>query len=432
MAVHHDRHWNGLARPAISKHEYILEHLSEAHRAFSGDDGFRDENALLTDLRSVFDWIAQEKAATRVQRGRLARRRPELNKLFPEFAKRLLMLEMEGGRWLELDEFLAFCLKDDLLQQQLEKARAITVYGIEAGGKRTVKDQHDRLHMVETGVPAPLLPWETSHRIEWRIVGMRHSQRGSPVTYGGMRIAPGVSIQSPPFQGGGINGTLRLWPAGYHTTAQTQLKQKMVTLPGGACCDDPPAGKQWCCVGLCGVPAGTCLVVRFFIGDMMSARRRCTWSEGHHTKQVWAPLLDDVPQQLIEATELTVGVEIFANHGSDATAIHRCPADWRAAARKRRRPTLHKGGEPSLPGTRSLPSLWAGPRASSAALSGSASLTSLGSLGLGGVSSVSLGVGSASAADAASASDVSSPAKSSPYRRSMLTRTSAMPGLVQW
>merc|ERR1719401_2982544 len=99
----------------------------------------------------------------------------------------------------------------------LNRARTVTVYGVDGSGKRSYKDFRDPAHMCETGAAPPLLPWEVSHVVEWRIEGLTVSRKGAPAMYAGVPIRPGTSIASPPFRAGGVCGSLRLWPAGYYS-----------------------------------------------------------------------------------------------------------------------------------------------------------------------------------------------------------------------
>jgi len=57
------------------------------------------------------------------------------------------------------------------------------------------------------------------------------------------------------------------------------------------------------------MPQGTCLRLRFFVGDTQSNIRDCYWGEGALVNQIWMPDSTDPPK----VKDLVVGVEVLRN-----------------------------------------------------------------------------------------------------------------------
>jgi len=303
----------------MSKHNYMLAHQAEAREAFEeGLDTFKSGNALLSDLRKMFDWMAQEEGATKIASRKFKQRLPEIHKKFPQLAMSFTRMDENSDCWLTWEEFASFCLKDEGLKKMLKRSTSMTVYGLDGAGTRTYKDFMDPAHMCETSIAPPLLPWEKAHVVEWRIEGLKPCYKGAPCIFAGKPVVAGSCFASPPFRAAGVNGYLRFWPAGYWT--ETQRRRKAALPPssedivsGGA--NPLPPVDSWCCVGAV-VPTGTHLVLRFFVGDAKSPKRECFWSEGNHAHGIWAPPSIQVPKELIDSNEVVVGLEIIQNLGA--------------------------------------------------------------------------------------------------------------------
>lgn len=309
----------------------------------------------------MFDWMAQERGAARMSMRHFKTRLPEIHKKFPQLTKAFMRMDMNNDCWLEWEEFASFCLRDERMKEMMRRAMTVSVYGRDKDGSRTYKDSHDPTFACETGMPTPILPWESAHVVEWRIEGLRLSRKGSPATYAGVVVRPGTSIASPPFRAAGINGFLRFWPAGFYT--ETNRRKKASAPPGenelisgGHCL--APCANSWCCIGAC-LPHGSHLILRFFVGDESCARRECFWSEGIHSEQLWAPSAQEAPADLIHRDELIVGVEILRNLGKRHGRPH--PKQIRHSTRINHRPELPDpdpvNGSVLLGRARSFPSL---------------------------------------------------------------------------
>lgn len=203
--------------------------------------------------------------------------------------------------------------------QRAKRETTVSVYGKERGGQISYKEALDPHRQCEVGTVPPLLPWEISHVVEWRIENLMIGKlKGSPVMHGPIVVRPGISMASPPFRGAGVTGYLRFWPAGYWTEAQRRLK---TTVSAPHFMSDernqspypmPPAD-AWCCIG-CHVPAGTHLQFRFFAGNKKSCKRQCFWHDGNFPGMLWSP--DDLARPILgEGDTFTVGIEIFRNLG---------------------------------------------------------------------------------------------------------------------
>jgi hypothetical protein len=284
----------------------------------NGEPEFEDDAALIKEMRSIFDWMAQERGAKAISSRKFKQRLPELHRRMPQVASSFRRMDVNGDGWLEWSEFANFCLKDARLQHQMQKTTTINVYAKERGGLVAHKDMLCPDRQCEIGTVPPLLPWEMSHVIEWRIENVIISPvRGAPVkSKGDQVVRPGMSLASPPFRGAGVCGFLRFWPAGYWTEAQKRMKE-MVSAPHfksdkSICGPYPmPPPDAWCCLG-CVLPAGTHLVLRFFAGDQKSEKREVFWHEGNFPGMLWSPEHLERPV-LREGDSITVGVEIFRN-----------------------------------------------------------------------------------------------------------------------
>lgn len=281
---------------------------------------FEEDHKLIQELKAIFDWMAQEKNATKISRRAFTHRLPELQRRMPQIARSFRFMDKNGDSWLEWWEFKVYCLSEPSLVHQMKKASTVTVYAKERDGQISYKELLDPIRMCDVGTCPSLLPWEMSHVIEWRIDNLICSkQGGAPVRHGPTVVRPGTSFASPPFRGAGVCGFLRFWPAGYWTEAQRRLKVQAATphCISDAKANGPhpsPPPDAWCCVG-CSVPAGTHLVIRFFVGDRKSEKREVFWHEGNFPGMLWAPEGMERPV-LKEGDSYRVGVEIFRNLGA--------------------------------------------------------------------------------------------------------------------
>jgi len=222
---------------------------------YHGVPEFEEEGELIKELRSIFDWMAQEKGALKIPSRKFKERVPELHRRMPQIASSFRRMDANGDCWLEWSEFATFCLKDKRLLHQMKRTTTISVYGKEKGGQISYKELLDPHRQCEVGTIPPLLPWEVSHVVEWRIENLVIGPlRGSPVLHGPIVVRPGISLASPPFRGAGICGFLRFWPAGYWTEAQRRLKT-MVAAPHFSSDEQNkspypmPPPDAWCCLG---------------------------------------------------------------------------------------------------------------------------------------------------------------------------------------
>lgn len=364
----------GVSSNEQSKYAYYLEHQADALKAYEGSNDMFSaaDTALLGELRVVFDWMAEETNATKMSSRMFKRRLPEIHKKVPFLSSNFRRMDANGDCWLEWHEFAEFCLRDPRVAKMMQRARTITVYGLEKNCKRTYKEQHDPSQMCETSVSPPLLPWEVSHVVEWRIQNLSLSRKGSPVMYGGVVVRPGRSLASPPFLAAGVNGFLRFWPTSYWTETQRRKKRENTL-----CEDDeatglfenngstvrrdltlPPHHTSWCSIGLF-VPEGTRIHMRFFVlGGATSDVRENYWNAGVHPNQIWSPPETEAPPDWKEGDSVTVGVEIFRNHN----ALHSRPGGRRyttPAQRSLQRPsiptTMDVKNSKLLGGSRSVP-----------------------------------------------------------------------------
>lgn len=310
------------------------------------DSEFEEGSPLLRELRAIFDWMAQERGAEKIPSRKFKQRLPELHRRMPQIAGSFRRMDANGDCWLEWEEFASFCLKDVSLMQQMRRTTTISVYAKEKSGEITYKEQLDPHRMCEVGTIPPLLAWETSHVVEWRIENLLIGPSSTcPVTHGPMVVRPGSSMASPPFRGGGVSGFLRFWPAGYWTEAQQRLKVHCsaphfsadVKVQGPYPMPPPEA---WCCLGIM-MPAGTHLVFRFFAGDKKSEKRQVFWHEGSHPGMLWAPESLERPR-MKPGDSLTVGVEIFRNLGAENSML---PKPHKQQGAKKRTPQIIETSE---------------------------------------------------------------------------------------
>lgn len=309
----------------MSKHGFFLENRSAAREAFERPallavaHELEDQDPLLRELRLIFDWMARETGAKRISSRLFKQRLPDIHRKFPQLANNFARMDANSDCWLDWDEFACFCLKDERLAKSLRRAASVSVFGLSRTGERSFKDPFDPTHMCELGASPAILPWETSHIVEWRIEGLRIGQPGQPLVHAGTLVRPGASVASPPFRAAGVCGFLRFWPAGYWT--ESQRTRRTSEIPGaeaarseGRC--RPPSASSWCCVGAC-LPRGSHLALRFFVGDEASERRECYWGEGTHVHQLWGPKSAAPPNELRrrgpEDATLVVGIEILRN-----------------------------------------------------------------------------------------------------------------------
>mmetsp|Transcript_32317 Transcript_32317/g.57191 ORF Transcript_32317/g.57191 Transcript_32317/m.57191 type:complete len:420 (+) Transcript_32317:125-1384(+) len=329
----------------------------------SGEPEFADEKPLLKELRAIFDWMAQEAGATRIPSREFKQRLPMLHRRMPFMASSFKRMDANGDCWLEWDEFVNFCLSDVRLIQQMRRTSTISVYGRQRKGPVMYKEQLNPQLMCEMGTPPPLLPWEAAHVVEWRVEGLVIGPRkGSPVYNGNQIVRPGTCVASPPFRGAGCCGFLRLWPSGYWTEAQRRSKVDVPHATADTLVIGPypmPPSNAWCCLGAC-MPAGTHLVLRFFVGDMKSEKRECYWHSGTHPGTLWSPPQQE-PPILKEGDSITVGIEIFRNLGG---VVEKKPAPHKEKVMKGMTPGIKEPFEswkrPGIDRSTSLPALPSG------------------------------------------------------------------------
>lgn len=331
----------------MSKYAYFLSNKDAARNAYEDHvEAFSDGDALISQLRRLFDWMAEEVGADRIPSRKFKMRLPEVHRKFPHFTTSFSRMDANGDAWLEWKEFVNFCLKDQRLADSVRRSICVTVYGVDRAGVKAFKEVLDPAHMCETGISPPILPWETAHIVEWRIEGLKLSHRGSPTTYGGIEVRPGSFIASPPFRAAGAHGFLRFWPQGYYPTPTSRRKAALPVGHEKIMSDGShpmPSHESWCCIGAC-MPAGTHLVFRFFIGDAKSDEREFFWSSCTHARQLWAPPdRQPAPGLLKDDGVFTIGVEILRNvhthdgkdvmHHGDLAARHSTRPAVRSAAK---------------------------------------------------------------------------------------------------
>lgn len=328
----------------MNKYDFFMLNRDAAIEGTNGIPAFVGATTLLTELRTVFDWIAQEPRAQRIPCRVFRQRLPEIHRIFPQVASSFARMDANGDGWLTWSEFVTFCLRDERLPKILQRSSCLTVYG-RADGSRTYKDALDPARTCELCGPPPILPWETSHVVEWRIEGLQLSCKGSPVAYRGMPLRPGGSIASPPFQAAGVSGFLRFWPMGYWTGTQRQRKSAIPPGTEALVAGAPsqlPSTSSWCCLGVC-LPPGTHLVVRFDVHGLKSPAKECYWEVGTSAAQLWAPPESEAPADLVAAIgPVVVGIEILRNLAAD----HCVPRPERVgpSARRARRPPVSDAG----------------------------------------------------------------------------------------
>lgn len=335
----------------MSKFDYLLAHRESAQAAYKQEvAAFGDSNDLLQELRIVYDWIAGEKGLDRITRRQFRSAMPEVNKHFPQLAKSFAKMDVNGDCWLDWTEFVDFCIKDEKFLKVMKRATCMIVYGVDFNGARTYKIPEDSHLSCEMSIAPPLLPWEQSHIVEWRIYGLDYSgtHRGLPVYYHGRHVRHGTSIASPAFRAAGVCGYLRFWPVSYWTEPQLRKKSSVPGLKGEK--DNPstgiclPSANSWCCIGMC-LPPGSHVQAHFHVGQFRSELQECFFSKGTSGGQLWAPKGLAPPEEIrtmSKGTPLVVCVEIVRNKG----VLHQKPSVKRVHEKHRfnTRPALNPVG----------------------------------------------------------------------------------------
>lgn len=275
---------------------------------------------------------------------------PEVNKHFPQLAKSFAKMDVNGDCWLDWTEFVDFCIKDEKFLKVMKRATCMIVYGVDFNGARTYKIPEDSHLSCEMSIAPPLLPWEQSHIVEWRIYGLDYSgtHRGLPVYYHGRHVRHGTSIASPAFRAAGVCGYLRFWPVSYWTEPQLRKKSSVPGLKGEK--DNPstgiclPSANSWCCIGMC-LPPGSHVQAHFHVGQFRSELQECFFSKGTSGGQLWAPKGLAPPEEIrtmSKGTPLVVCVEIVRNKG----VLHQKPSVKRVHEKHRfnTRPALNPVG----------------------------------------------------------------------------------------
>lgn len=327
----------------LSKFDYFLQHRPAACDGYSNihqHQAFSDGNELLHELRTVFDWIAEEKGVDRVTLRKFNERLQEIHRVFPLLSKSFAQMDSNNDCWLEYSEFVEFCLQDKRLDKQLRRSTRITVYGLDANGRRTYKDTVDPDVMCEMSVPPPILPWEVCHVVEWKIANYEPDSHAKIV---GPRVQPGFSMASIPFRAAGVCGYLRFWPVSFYTATQRRKRAAVLPVVDDCCTGrsfDPPDARSWCCLGAC-FDDNVHLHIRFFVADQRSEVRTYFWTRGINSHQVWSPPSPYVPSE----GPLLVGIEIHRNlrmqNGRPEVRSHN------AQERNNVRPNLNQPAKPS-------------------------------------------------------------------------------------
>jgi len=303
-------------------------------------DIFGDQNELLGQVRVIFDWLAQKPDATTISRARFQERAPELERKFPQIASSFGRIDEHGHGCFTLEEFQNFCFKSSWLQARTKKLEAVTVFGCDAAGNRTYKENADPEFMCELQSSSPLLPWEVCHIVDWRLANLRSHPMWTAPRVGGLPWPAGKHFDSSPFCAAGARGFLRFWPGGQFNAPQQRLRSFPNMNRGGDYFDDSHThapGARGCCIGLI-MPPGTHLTFRFFVGQARSQVRELTWSFGGHAAQVWSPI-EDGPPSLADGEHLVAGVEILKNFNLPRKLKARC---LDAATRSRMKPLMQE------------------------------------------------------------------------------------------
>lgn len=337
----------GVSKEAsVSKFRYLLEQNSDALRETDLIENpfeaecFVDRSQLLADLWAMFSWLAPKPGDLSVSRRRFHERAPELFRKFPQIATSFGRLDKDGNGCVSWDEFQKFCLSSPWMQSRTRKLEAVTVFGRDAAGNETSKDDGDATFMCEMQVSPQLLPWELSHTVKWRLADLLSHPMWDAPKIGNLKYPPGKHVDSPPFNAAGARGFLRYWPAGQYGSCQQKLRSfpNMATRRGVDEVHDHAPGARGCCVGLV-MPVGTHLKVRFFVGGARSDVRDICWSAGNCAAQVWAPL-QKLPPCLAEGEQLVVGVEILKNYDMPRKIPHRSLHE----KRRRNKPRMQEFG----------------------------------------------------------------------------------------
>lgn len=312
------------ARQASRRVSSLSEH-PELELRFNEPE-FEEDHPLIKQLRAIFDWMAQERNAKVVSHRKFTHRLPELHRRMPQIATSFRHMDRNGDGWLQWGEFSSFCLKDQKLMHDMRHSTTVQVYARERDGRRTNKDLLDPVRMCEVGSIPPLLAWETSHVVEWRVDNLNTGTTpGAPMRHGPTIIRPGTALASPQFRAAGICGVLKFWPSGYWSEAQQRAKRAHaaphISFDEQTKGPHPmPSPDAWCGIGL-SVPAGTHLVFRFFVGDFKSEKRECFWHDGNFPGTIWAPAGMKRPVMHL-GDSVTCGIEIFANKAGSHPPKH--------------------------------------------------------------------------------------------------------------
>jgi len=334
-----------------SVYDYFLNGREAARNLHETDvPEFADNHSLLKELRIVFDWIGGERNCMKIPSRRFKQRLPEIHNKFPQLAHGFMEMDVNGDCWLEWQEFLDYCLKNQRLVDILKRETKLQVYGIDHDNNRMYKAWFDPAHSCEVSSSPDLLPWEVAHVVEWRIRGLKWVIGPNAGTFfWGRKMLPSQFLASQPFRAAGVCGFLRFWPVNYYNEAQLRKKkdissvaEQLEEMRGGQL-RMPPA-EAWCCLGAV-LPAGTHLDFRLYIGSSKSTKRTCAWNQSVSPASLWTPNGSKPPSEVLDMSEsdyLTVGIEIFRNR-NDLNRKPR-PAVLRQEKRLQQRPAIKNLG----------------------------------------------------------------------------------------
>lgn len=289
---------------------------------------------LLLVVREVFDSCKEDDVVEDPQYAQIStatynEKIPEFQRRFPEFAKTFRRFERSAGWYVSWPEFAEHAVRGTAFSSSEEggvEAKSTGTHGSvhvlgvlaplkfgeehrEARVSRT-KDPRDPLRCCEVGLSAcpPLLPWESCHRVEWRLENLVYNRERQYVSVAGMEISPGRYMSSSPFRAGGISGIFRFWPNGFFNTSQRRERGEGDL--GGLVAD------SWCAIGLFTETRSASLQLRFFVGDRSSSFRNAYFDTGCSVNQIWTPSASEPPEGIEQG--LTVGVEILDNTRENA------------------------------------------------------------------------------------------------------------------
>lgn len=304
------------------------------------------QSPLMVLIRDIFDFLSGVPGANTVPARVYMDKLPDLARKYPQLALHFRKMDVDANGNLEYDEFVNFCLSAET-NEATRRLNIVTVTGEERevshvepdAVTKTFKNPSDPMRQCEIGVPPPLLPWESHHKVDWKIEELDADRKLLQVKYHGLEIPPGKFIASPPFEAGGVKGYLRFWPNGYFNNSQKRERGEMDL--GGL------RAHAWCALGLF-CPRGTHLKFRFFVGDQLSNVRECYWMDGTMVNQLWTPDALEPPK----LDSFSVGVEIIKNFRQlhVAESVQRtCTAGGKPGSRGRRLSEKEKGlGVPLL------------------------------------------------------------------------------------